>query len=207
MIDYAIADDLMKRAVESIYTSKSVGKLWMLEHHHVYTQGMSADTFELLKPDMAPVYKAARGGKSTYHGPGQRVIYTMFNLKKLHKDKPDIRLFVNQLEDWVIASLAEVGVEAYKVPERVGIWIYHEMEEKKIAAIGIRLYKWVSYHGIAINIDPDLSYFSGIIPCGLKGFGVCSLKSLGIDISMQEFDAILLKNFYSVFKTHIVSST
>lgn len=198
-VKYQDAEASMRNMVDEIYKEQSPGKLWLLEHPHVYTAGMSAGDKELLNPTLAPVYKTGRGGKYTYHGPGQRIIYTMLNLKKLHGDTPDIRLFINQLEDWVIASLKDAGVSAYKVPDRVGIWIKNGAQEQKIAAIGIRLSKWVSYHGIAININPDLSYFQGIIPCGLKDFGVCSLKSLGISMTMEEFDVILLKNFYNTF--------
>lgn len=199
-VEYQDAEASMRGMVDEIYKEQSPGKLWLLEHPHVYTAGMSAGDDELLSPTLAPVYKTGRGGKYTYHGPGQRVVYTMLNLKRLHGDAPDIRLFINQLEDWVIDSLKEAGVNSYKVADRVGIWVKNGAQEQKIAAIGIRLSKWISYHGIAININPDLSYFQGIIPCGLKDFGVCSLKSLGISMTMAEFDAILLKNFYNIFK-------
>ncbi|MDF3047174.1 MAG: lipB [Candidatus Midichloriaceae bacterium] len=202
-VEYTCSEQKMPEIVKCIHQDNSLGKAWFLEHPHVYTAGVSAKVEELLNAKGVPVHQVSRGGKYTYHGPGQRVIYTMFNLKKLHGDKPDIRLFINQLEDWVIDSLSKISVDAYKVPNRVGIWVKHKGQEQKIAAIGIKLHKWVSYHGIAININPDLSYFQGIVPCGLADFGVCSLKSLGINISLEEFDSILLDNFYSIFKVEM----
>jgi lipoyl(octanoyl) transferase len=202
-VAYSYAEQKMLTIAKRIYQDNSLGEAWFLEHPHVYTAGVSAKIDELLNARDVPVHQVSRGGKYTYHGPGQRVIYTMFNLKKLHGDKPDIRLFINQLEDWIITSLSQISVNAYKVPNRVGIWVKHKDKEQKIAAIGIKLHKWISYHGIAINIKPDLRYFEGIIPCGLANFGVCSLQSLGINISLEEFDSILLDNFYSIFKVEM----
>ena len=177
-----------------ILANDILGKIWFLEHEDVYTKGRSSNDDDILDPGSIPVIETGRGGKITYHGIGQRVIYPILNLKKLHQDKPDIRLYVKQLENIVINALAEVGIKSYIVPERVGVWVKIGELEAKIAAIGIRVKKWITYHGIAINISPDLEKFSGIVPCGLHGFGVCSLRSLGCDISMYDFDQILQKH-------------
>jgi lipoyl(octanoyl) transferase len=175
-----------------------LGTVWFLEHNDVYTKGSSANDDDIIDAGSIPVIETGRGGKITYHGVGQRIIYPIINLKKLHKNAPDIRLYVKQLEEVIIKSLAEVGIDGYIVPERVGVWVKIGDTECKIAAIGIRVKKWVTYHGIAINISPDLSKFSGIVPCGLHGFGVCSLRSLGCTISMYDFDQILQKNFKNI---------
>ncbi len=195
-VEYQEAEASMIKMVNEIHSHQLLGKLWFLEHPHVYTLGTSANDSDLLNPTLIPIHVTGRGGKHTYHGPGQRIIYTMLNLKKLYGNTPDIRLFINQLENWIIESLKSIGVASYKVPERVGIWVKNGPNEQKIAAIGIRVSKSISYHGVAININPDLSYFNGIVPCGLKDFGICSLKSLGINMTMAEFDDILIKHFY-----------
>lgn len=185
-------EERMKKRASEIAESGEVGEIWFVEHDHVYTRGVSGNDNDVINTADVPVYESSRGGKHTYHGPGQRVIYTLLNLKKLHVE-PDVRKFVNQLEDWVISALAEFGVDAFKSSERIGIWVLNKSLEQKIASIGIKLHKWVSYHGIAINVNTDLSYFDGIVACGLNGFTQCSLQSLGKNVSLDDVDASLLK--------------
>ncbi len=184
----------MEALVEEIIAGTAEESLWLLEHEDVYTAGTSADDAELLNHDF-PVFTAGRGGKHTYHGPGQRVIYLMLDLKK-HYSPPDLKKFVCDLEQWIIDSLKEIGVEAFRRKGRVGLWVEDKNSlggEAKIAAIGIRVRKWVSFHGISININPILKNFDGIVPCGISEFGVTSLEKLGKKITMEEFDEILVR--------------
>ncbi len=180
----------MERRNAAIYGGKQPELVWLLEHPPLYTAGTSADPAELLSHEF-PVFETGRGGRHTYHGPGQRVGYVMLNLKKR---QADVRNFVHALEDWVIRALHEFGVEARAVEGRVGIWCdTPQGEEAKIGAIGIRIRKWVTMHGFAVNIDPDLSHFGGIIPCGISEYPVTSLKQLGIQASLDDFDKALKK--------------
>ena len=193
-------EEKMRLRASEIAASDELGELWVVEHNHVYTKGVSADDKDVIDTGNTPVFESSRGGKHTYHGPGQRVVYTLVNLKKLHAT-PDVRKFVNQLEDSIIGSLKEFRVESFKSQERIGIWVNDNNIEKKIASLGIKLHKWVAYHGIAVNVSTDLSYFDGIVPCGLYGYTQCSLKSLGHDIRMDKFDDILISNI----KKHLKS--
>ncbi len=161
--------------------------VWLLEHPPVYTAGTSADVADLIDPRF-PVIATGRGGKYTYHGPGQRIGYLVLDLARRGRD---VRRFVHALEDWVIAALGELGVEAFAVDGRVGIWTLDGGREAKIGAIGVRVKRWVTLHGFAVNVDPDLTHFGGIIPCGLAEFPVTSLKSLGIAADLATFDAAL----------------
>lgn len=165
---------------------------WLLEHPPLYTAGTSADPAELLTPDRFPVYRTGRGGRYTYHGPGQRVGYLLIDLDKRGRD---VRCFVSGLERWMIAALAKLGVEARQEPGRIGIWTGHGADEAKIGAIGVRVRRWVTLHGFSINVDPDLSHFSGIVPCGLSDFGVTSLARLGIEDAAGRLDAALRECF------------
>ncbi|HSS63954.1 MAG TPA: lipoyl(octanoyl) transferase LipB, partial [Gammaproteobacteria bacterium] len=162
----------------------------------LYTAGTSADESELLDLKGLPVYATGRGGRTTWHGPGQRVAYVMLDLKSRGSD---VRGFVRDLEDWVIATLARFGVKGERRDGRIGIWVAHDGAEEKIAAIGVRVRRWVSYHGIAINVAPDLGHFAGIVPCGLAGFGVTSLQALGIEACMADVDRVLRESFEAVF--------
>ncbi|MBX3457332.1 MAG: lipoyl(octanoyl) transferase LipB [Candidatus Paracaedibacteraceae bacterium] len=162
--------------------------IWLLEHPPLYTAGTSAKPQDLLMADRFPVFETGRGGQYTYHGPGQRVAYIMLDL---NQRKPDLRWFVQELENWIIRILAEFGVTGFQREGRVGIWTDTPNGEAKIAAIGVRVSKWVTYHGIAINVHPDLSHFSGIVPCGLPQFGVTSLHDLGINVTMEQVDEAL----------------
>lgn len=163
-------------------------RIWLLEHPPLYTAGTSAKPQDLLIADRFPVFETGRGGQYTYHGPGQRVAYVMLDL---NKRKPDLRWFVHELEAWIIRILAEFGVSGFQRDGRVGIWTDTPSGEAKIAAIGVRVSKWVTYHGIAINVNPDLSHFSGIVPCGLPQFGVTSLDDLGINVTMDQVDEVM----------------
>ncbi|MEK6734310.1 MAG: lipoyl(octanoyl) transferase LipB [Pseudomonadota bacterium] len=196
-IDYQDAVELMEKRVEQIHQGKASELIWFLEHPSIYTAGSSAEDNELMNPNGLPVYNTGRGGKYTYHGPGQRIIYLMLDLKDRGKD---LRKFVATIEDWVIASLREIGIVAEKKEGRIGIWtVNNRQKELKIAAIGIRVRKWVTYHGVSINISPDLDYYKGIIACGIREYGVTSFKDLGFNISSIDIDNILKRKFYDFF--------
>jgi lipoyl(octanoyl) transferase len=162
--------------------------VWLLEHPPLFTAGTSADPAELFNPLNFPVFEAGRGGRYTYHGPGQRVVYLVLDLEQRGKD---IRQFVYCLEDWMIAALGELGVEARREPGRIGIWTGSGAEEAKIGAIGVRVRRWVTMHGFSINVSPDLSHFGGIVPCGIAEFGVTSLEKLGADHRENRLDFAL----------------
>ena len=196
-VDYETAHAAMEARVTSIHDGNQPELLWFLEHPPLYTAGTSARAEDLLEPERFPVHKVGRGGQYTYHGPGQRVVYTMLDLKNRESD---VRKFVRDLEAWVIDSLAEFGVSGERREDRVGIWVDLENgREKKIAAIGIRVRHWITFHGIAINVNPELEHFSGIVPCGIAEHGVTSLLDLGIDCTMADVDAILKATFIQKF--------
>jgi lipoyl(octanoyl) transferase len=178
-------------AMEARAAAVSAGEarelVWLLEHPPIYTAGTSADPTELIDPRF-PVVAAGRGGRYTYHGPGQRVGYLVLDLNRRGRD---VRAFVHALEGWVIAALARLEVAAFRAPGRVGIWTLHHGREAKIGAIGVRVRRWVTLHGFAVNVDPDLTHFGGIVPCGLPDYPVTSLAALGIDASLATFDAAL----------------
>ena len=193
-VEYPDALKEMDLLVENVL-EKNEEMVWFLEHPSLYTIGSSGKETDILDPSV-PSYKTGRGGQVTYHGPGQRVIYVMLHLKNR---TPDVRAYVAHLEEWIIKSLQKVGIQAFTRPNRVGLWVFHEGQEKKIAAIGVRIRKWVTYHGIALNVDPDLTLFKGIVPCGLSSFGVTSLKEMGVPLSLEEMDEILKKTWSEVF--------
>ncbi len=204
-VPYPEAVQFMEDRVAAIHTHKSPETVWFVEHPPLYTAGTSADPVELIEPDRFPVYATGRGGRYTYHGPGQRVGYVMMDLTKR---KNDIRAFVHDLEEWIISTLAEFGVRGERREGRVGIWVVRsDGREDKIAAIGVRVRRWVSYHGIALNVAPDLEHFSGIVPCGIAGFGVTSLKDLGIDTTMDAVDAVMAKTFENAFDAKLTTQT
>lgn len=187
-VDYAQALAAMEARVESIRAGEAPELIWLLEHPPVYTAGTSADPAELVDPERFPVFKTGRGGRYTYHGPGQRVGYVMLDLDNHGRD---LRCFVDSIERWVIEALALLGVEAWQAPGRVGVWTQTLVGEAKIAAIGVRVRRWVSFHGFAINVAPDLSHFAGIVPCGLPDYPVTSLAALGRDVAMSDLDTAL----------------
>lgn len=202
LVDYpeAVAD--MEARVQAIIAGEAPEQVWLLEHPPLYTAGTSARDGDLLVPDRFPVYATGRGGQYTYHGPGQRIAYVMLDLNRRGQD---LRRYVHDLEEWVIRSLDRLNIRGERREGRVGIWVVNGKREDKIAAIGVRVRRWVTFHGIAINVDPDLSHFTGIVPCGIKAtqsepFGVTSLAKLGHLISMPEVDMILRETFAEIFK-------
>lgn len=195
-VSYPVALAEMQDRAEQIHLGTAPELIWFLEHPPLYTAGTSAHGEDLIDPNRFPVFDAGRGGQYTYHGPGQRTVYLMLDLKKRGRD---VRAYVHNLEEWVIRSLSQVGVHGERRDGRVGIWIARGTSEDKIAAIGVRVRRWVTFHGIAINVAPDLSHFSGIVPCGISDHGVTSLQDLGVKISLQEFDTILVETFKEVF--------
>ncbi len=197
-ISYEHAVELMENRVADIREMQGSEAVWLVEHPPLYTAGTSANDGDLLDARF-PVFKTGRGGEYTYHGPGQRVAYVMLDLKK-RQDKPDIKFFVWQLEEWIIQTLAHFDVKGERRVGRVGIWVVMpDGSENKIAAIGVRIRRWVTYHGIAINVNPDLSHFSGIVPCGIAEHGVTSLLDLGVDVPMEDIDNVMKDKFRDVF--------
>jgi lipoyl(octanoyl) transferase len=193
---YPEAVAFMEERAGDIADGRASELVWLLEHPPIYTAGTSANEGDLLDSRF-PVFKTGRGGQFTYHGPGQRVGYVMLDLKRRHAD---VRRFVRDLEDWLIRALAEFGVKGERREGRVGIWVAHaDGSEDKIAAIGVRVRRWVTFHGVSFNVAPDLSHFTGIVPCGIRGHGVTSLAALGIAASMADVDAALKRAFVEVF--------
>lgn len=191
-VAYEEALTFMEHRAAAIREGTAGECVWLLEHPPLFTAGTSADPAELFNPLGLPVFAAGRGGRYTYHGPGQRVGYVMLDLEKRGKD---IRAFVHALEGWLIAVLAEFDVSAHRAPGRIGIWVGEGPGEAKIGALGVRVKRWVTLHGFALNVAPDLSHFGGIIPCGISEFGVTSLNMLGKQKSMQTVDAALKRRF------------
>jgi lipoyl(octanoyl) transferase len=187
----------MEARVAGIHQGAAPDLLWLLEHPPLYTAGTSADPVDLRDPQF-PVFESGRGGQYTYHGPGQRVAYVMLNLKK-RQQIPDIKKYVWQLEEWIIQALASFGIAGERRSGRVGIWVVTPTGEAKIAAVGVRIRHWVTYHGISINLDPDLSHFAGIVPCGIAEHGVTSFRQLGVRATMQDLDRALLSAWDQVF--------
>lgn len=190
----------MEARVAAIAAGETSERVWLLEHPPLYTAGVSARDDDLLAPDRFPVHRTGRGGQFTYHGPGQRVAYVMLDLNQRGRD---VRGFVRGLEDWIIGALAEFGVEAGVRDGRVGVWVERKgpgwSREDKIAAIGVKVRKWVSFHGISLNVEPELDHFGGIVPCGIAEHGVTSLVDLGVPVTMDEADAALKTSFRRVF--------
>ncbi len=197
LVDYEGAVAEMERRVASIHAGTADEAVWLLEHPPLYTAGTSANSKDLLNPRF-PVFQTGRGGQYTYHGPGQRVAYVMLDLKK-RQTEPDIKKYVWQLEEWIIQTLAEFGVKGERREGRVGIWVVNGNTENKIAAIGVRVRHWVTYHGISINVDPDLSHFSGIVPCGIAEHGVTKLSDLCSNATLTALDSALKEKFGRIF--------
>ena len=204
-VPYDVAMAAMEQRVGNIITGQAREAVWLLEHPPLYTAGTSADPTDFIMPNRFPVFTSKRGGQYTYHGPGQRVVYVMLDLNKRGRD---VRRYVSLLENWIIATLAEFNIKGEVRSDRVGVWVKRpdqpraadgQIAEAKIAAIGVRIRKWVAFHGISINVDPDLEHFAGIVPCGISDHGVTSLVDLGHLVSMADLDLALKRNFERVF--------
>lgn len=196
-VPYPEALAAMEARVAAIRAGTAPELVWLLEHPPLYTAGTSAHDADLLTPDRFPVYRTGRGGQYTYHGPGQRVGYVMVDLKRRN---PDVRVYVHSLEEWLIRTLARFQVKGERREGRVGIWVERDGVEKKIAAIGVRIRHWVTFHGVALNVDPDLSHFAGIVPCGLAQYGVTSLVDLGLPVTMADVDLAMREAWDEVFE-------
>lgn len=205
LVPYDTAVKEMEARVAAIADGRAGEAIWLVEHPPLYTAGTSARREDLTDPDRFPVHQSKRGGQYTYHGPGQRVAYAMLDVGARGHD---LRRFVAQMEDWVIATLAEFNVTGERRAGRVGVWVVRHDKpltpdgtprEDKIAAIGLRLRKWISFHGLSINVEPDLSHFDGIVPCGIREHGVTSLVDLGLPVTMEDVDVALKKTFAEVF--------
>ena len=199
LVPYEEAVAAMERRVAAIAAARAPEQVWLLEHPSLYTAGTSARDADLLTPDRFPVYRTGRGGQFTYHGPGQRVCYVMLDLKPRGQD---VRRYVRDLEEWVIRTLDRFNVKGERRDDRVGIWVPRGPgREDKIAAIGVRIRRWITFHGIAINVEPDLEHFSGIVPCGIDAgkYGVTSLVDLGLPVTMTDLDVALRETFPEVF--------
>ncbi len=212
-IEWEIASDLvayedavarMEALAQGIAEDREPERVWLVEHPPLYTAGTSASDAHLLN-DALPVFKTGRGGEHTYHGPGQRVCYVMLNLNKRTQD---LRLYVATLEQWIINTLDQFNIKGERREDRVGVWVRRPKKptlfdgtprEDKIAAIGIRVRKWITYHGIAINVEPELSHYEGIIPCGVEGHGITSLVDLGLPVTMEDLDIVLKQEFEKLF--------
>ena len=205
-VPYAEALADMEARVGAIRAGRAPELVWLLEHPPLYTAGTSARPQDLLQPTRFPVHVAGRGGQYTYHGPGQRLVYVMLDLRAR---KQDVRRFVSDLEEWTIRTLARFGVTAERRDGRIGVWVTRSdkprlfdgtQAEEKIAAIGVRIRHWVSFHGLSINVEPDLSHYAGIVPCGIADRGVTSLVDLGLPVTMADLDAALAETFDEVFR-------
>ena len=203
-VEYPDAIAFMEQRVAEIRDGQAPELIWLLQHPPLYTAGTSARPEDLLEPDRFPVYQTGRGGEYTYHGPGQRVAYVMLDLQRRG---PDLRRFVAGLEDWIIRSLDALGIAGERREGRVGIWVTGRAStgqawEAKVAAVGVRVRRWVTYHGISINVSPDLSHFEGIVPCGIQEHGVTSLADLGVDMSLADLDFVLQATFEEAFRSN-----
>ena len=204
LVPYEAALAAMEERVAAIAEGRAAEQVWLLEHPPLYTAGTSADAADLVDPGRFPVFQTGRGGQHTYHGPGQRVAYVMLDL---HRRQPDLRRFVAALEAWLIDTLAAFNVRGERREDRVGVWVRRperpappgETAEDKVAAIGIRVRRWVTFHGVSLNVEPDLSHFDGIVPCGVTRHGVTSLVDLGLPVTMAEVDMALRRSFEAIF--------
>ena len=198
LVDYKKSIELMEKRVEGINEDKASELLWFLEHPSIYTAGTSSNDKDLLNENLFPVFRTNRGGQFTYHGPGQRVAYVMLNVRDRDYN---VKSFIRLLEQWIMNSLMDIGIKSFLIKGKVGIWVNNE---EKIASLGLRIRKGISFHGISLNIDPNLEHFSGIIPCGNENSGVTSIEKIGLNIKKKEIDKILISNFKKTFEVKII---
>lgn len=198
LVDYKKSIELMEKRVEGINEGKASELLWFLEHPSIYTAGTSSNDKDLLNENLFPVFRTNRGGQFTYHGPGQRVAYVMLNVRDRDYN---VKSFIRLLEQWIMNSLMDIGIKSFLIKGKVGIWVNNE---EKIASLGLRIRKGISYHGISLNIDPNLEHFSGIIPCGNENSGITSIEKIGLNIKKKEIDKILISNFKKTFEVKII---
>ena len=203
LVDYRFAENAMSKRVEEIILNQNKELIWLLEHNNIYTLGTSAKSSDFKSEVNIPTYQTKRGGQTTYHGPGQRVIYLMLDLRD---GKKDLKQLVWNIEEWLILVLNELGLSGYRIPGLIGVWVEDPKDvntdgtrDKKIAALGLRVKKWVTFHGLSFNVSPDLGFFDEINPCGISGKGVTSLKELGVKIKMEDVDRIFERNFAKIF--------
>ena len=203
LIDYKIAEDTMSKRVEDIISNRKKELIWFLEHNNIFTLGTSAKTSDLKSDVNIPKYQTKRGGQITYHGPGQRIVYMMLDLRN---GKKDIKQVVWNIEEWLILVLKDLGILGYRIPGMVGVWVKDTSSvnvdgtyDKKIAALGLRIKKWVTFHGLAFNVNPNLNFFTDINPCGITGKGVTSLHKLGVKINMADVDKVFKQTFSKIF--------
>ena len=198
LVDYKKSIELMEKRVEGINEDKASELLWFLEHPSIYTAGTSSNDKDLLNENLFPVFRTNRGGQFTYHGPGQRVAYVMLNVRDRDYN---VKSFIKLLEEWIMNSLMDIGIKSFLIKGKVGIWVNNE---EKIASLGLRIRKGISFHGISLNINPNLEHFSGIIPCGNENSGVTSIEKIGLNIKKKEMDKILISNFKKTFEVKII---
>jgi len=198
LVDYKKSIELMEKRVEGINEGKASELLWFLEHPPIYTAGTSSNDKDLLNENLFPVFRTNRGGQFTYHGPGQRVAYVMLNVRDRDYN---VKSFIRLLEQWIMNSLMDIGIKSFLIKGKVGIWVNNE---EKIASLGLRIRKGISFHGISLNINPNLEHFSGIIPCGNENSGVTSIEKIGLNIKKKEIDKILISNFKKIFEVKII---
>ena len=203
LVDYKIAEDMMSKRVEDIISNQKTELIWFLEHDSLFTLGTSAKMSDFKNHVNIPMYQTKRGGQTTYHGPGQRIVYLMLDLRNGNKD---IKKLVWNIEEWLILVLKDLGILGYRIPGMVGVWVKDPgrvnidgTRDKKIAALGLRVKKWVTFHGLALNVNPNLNFFTKINPCGISGKGVTSLHELGVKIKTADVDKIFKKTFSKIF--------
>ena len=200
LVDYKKSIELMEKRVEGINEDKASELLWFLEHPSIYTAGTSSNDKDLLNENLFPVFRTNRGGQFTYHGPGQRVAYVMLNVRDRDYN---VKSFIRLLEQWIMNSLMDIGIKSFLIKGKVGIWVNNE---EKIASLGLRIRKGISFHGISLNINPNLEHFSGIIPCGNENSGITSIEKIGLNIKKKEMDKILISNFKKIFEVKMITT-
>ena len=198
LVDYKKSIELMEKRVEGINEGNASELLWFLEHPSIYTAGTSSNDKDLLNENLFPVFRTNRGGQFTYHGPGQRVAYVILNVRDRDYN---VKSFIRLLEQWIMNSLMDIGIKSFLIKGKVGIWVNNE---EKIASLGLRIRKGISFHGISLNINPNLEHFSGIIPCGNENSGITSIEKIGLNIKKKEIDKILISNFKKTFEVKII---